>query len=488
MSVAIDAETPRSVAEPATPDLPPMTTDFDARIALGRTVRRVVPRSAHAEVGGVEDRPDPVGLLKEQEASRVPELIPIRYQRMMASAFTFYRGAALIMASDLARTPTTGLMVQLCGDAHLSNFGLFGTPERNLVFDINDFDETLPGPFEWDVKRLAASFEVASQANGLSAKKRREIVREVARSYRREMRHLAAAPILTAWYERMEADQALQLVDERRRSHHASKADVQHANPTVAKARSHTSALAYTKLVRTVDGQMVIQAQPPLITPIEDLAASGQTTGIEERLRDLIASYATTLPLTNHPIHDFSYAHAARKVVGVGSVGTRAWVVLLRGRNNDDPLMLQAKEAQASVLERFLSPSRFTSHAQRVVEGQRLMQSATDIFLGWQSATGFDGTPRDFYIRQLYDLKGSADVDNMNFNSFLVYADVCGQVLARAHARTGDRFAIAGYLGKGPSFDKAIADFASAYAQQNARDYAQFLKALKTGRLTGPHA
>jgi uncharacterized protein (DUF2252 family) len=384
-------------------------------------------------------------------------------------------------------TPTTGLTVQLCGDAHLSNFGLFGTPERNLVFDINDFDETLPGPFEWDVKRLAASFEVAGQANNLSAKKRRNVVKAVARSYREEMREVAAAPILTAWYERMDDEKALELVGQSRKTHHASKADVRRAKATLAKAQAHTSALAYSKLVEIVEGQMVIRAQPPLIIPIEDLTTEAHSmTETNQYVRDLIASYSSTLPRTNHPIRDFTYTHAARKVVGVGSVGTRAWVIVLRGRDNDDPLILQAKEAQASVLERFLAPSEFANHAQRVVEGQRLMQSSTDIFLGWQSATGIDGTPRDFYIRQLYDLKGSADVENMTYASFLIYAQVCGQALARAHARTGDRFAIAGYLGKGRSFDKAIADFASKYAEQNARDYSQFLKALKSGQLTAP--
>jgi uncharacterized protein (DUF2252 family) len=476
MSVAVDAEAQkmRATGGAAIPPIP--LTDFAARSARGRSLRSVVPLSAHAEWESPGDRPDPVGLLKEQEASRVAELIPIRYQRMMASAFTFYRGAALIMASDLSRTPTTALTVQLCGDAHLSNFGLFGTPERNLIFDINDFDETLPGPFEWDVKRLAASFEVAGQANALSATERRDVVRRVARSYRETMREVAAAPILTAWYERMDADKALKLVVESQKTHHASKSDVRRANATITKARDHTSILAYTKLVGIVDGQMVIQAQPPLIIPIESLTADTQTKAeTEQYVRDLIASYAKTLPLINHPIRDFTYAHAARKVVGVGSVGTRAWVILLRGRDNDDPLILQAKEAQASVLERFVAPSEYSSHAQRVVEGQRLMQSATDIFLGWQSAMDVDGTPRDFYLRQLYDLKGSADVDNMNFASFLIYAEVCGQALARAHA-------------KGTSFDSAIAAFASKYAKQNVRDYAQFLKALTDGRLNGPQS
>ncbi|WP_224760602.1 DUF2252 domain-containing protein [Salinibacterium sp. ZJ450] len=421
-------------------------------------------------------------LLEEQAVSRVPDLVPIRYGRMMVSPFTFYRGAALLMASDLASQPHTGLRVQLCGDAHLSNFGVFGTPERALVFDINDFDETLPGPFEWDVKRLAASFEIMARERKFSDKTRRAVVKACVRGYRQQMRKAAKANVLDSWYERIDSDEMMRRIRDQRTSDGLVAG---RASAALDKARTRDSLHATAKLVHEVDGQLRIVGDPPLIVPVEDLLTpGGPFEHIEETMTDLLNSYRSTLSRQKHPVEDFTYVHMARKVVGVGSVGTRAWIMLLVGRNNYDPLLLQAKEAQESVLERFLEPSEFANHGERVVRGQRLMQAASDIFLGWQRvASALDGTERDFYLRQLHDWKGSVDVDTIQKPGALLYAQLCGETLARAHARTGDRVQIAGYMGKGKGFDKAIAAYAEAYADQNAADFAAFTEAVRSGRL-----
>jgi uncharacterized protein (DUF2252 family) len=460
-------------------------SDFEARRARGREARKRTPRSLHAGWTPPSDRTDPVALLEEQAASRVPELVPIRYGRMLVSPFTFYRGAALLMASDLSTTPDSGMVTQICGDAHLSNFGVFGTPERTMVFDLNDFDETLPGPWEWDVKRLAASFEVGGRSAGFSPDECRDAACTAARSYREQMRKLAEEPVLDAWYERLDAKQLLKLV---RGEHHANRADkrqVKRAGALIEKARTKDSAAAFAKLAHVVDGQLRIQADPPLIEPIENLIPDADVRReAEDTMRRLLETYTGTLLIENHPIREFDYVHMARKVVGVGSVGTRAWVLLLRGRDDHDPLILQAKEAQESVLERFLGASTYASHGERVVAGQRLMQAASDIFLGWQDVEGYDGVTRDFYIRQLLDWKGSVDVDDIEPRGAKLYASLCGQTLARAHSRGGDRVAIAAYLGKSDRFDRAIADFASDYADQNERDYQAFVEAESTGRIT----
>ncbi|WP_243844365.1 DUF2252 domain-containing protein [Salinibacterium sp. ZJ454] len=421
-------------------------------------------------------------LLEEQAVSRVPDLVPIRYGRMMVSPFTFYRGAALLMASDLATQPHTGLRVQLCGDAHLSNFGVFGTPERALVFDINDFDETLPGPFEWDVKRLAASFEIMARERKFSDKTRRAVVKACVRGYRQQMRKAAKANVLDSWYERIDSDEMMRRIRDQRTGDGLVAG---RASAALDKARTRDSLHATAKLVHEVDGQLRIVGDPPLIVPVEDLLTpGGPFEHIEETMTDLLNSYRSTLSRQKHPVEDFTYVHMARKVVGVGSVGTRAWIMLLVGRNNYDPLLLQAKEAQESVLERFLEPSEFANHGERVVRGQRLMQAASDIFLGWQRvASALDGTERDFYLRQLHDWKGSVDVDTIQKPAALLYAELCGETLARAHARTGDRVQIAGYMGKGKGFDKAIAAYAEAYADQNAADFAAFTEAVRSGRL-----
>lgn len=460
---------------------------FHARAVAGRQARQRAPRSAHSTWTAGPGRQDPIAVFKEQGASRVPELIPIRHARMMVSPFTFFRGAAALMAMDLAGTPDSGITVQLCGDAHLSNFGLFASPERALIFDINDFDETLPGPWEWDVKRLAASFEVAGRHRGFSDARRKAIVAAVVRGYRDRMRFAATAPVLTAWYDRVDAGQVgawLHLQDKAKR---ANRKVLKRTENMIAKARTRDSLRAFAKLVEVSDGELRIKPDPPLVTPLADLTPPGREREANARtMAELLASYQTTLLQQNHPIKEFHFVDMARKVVGVGSVGTRAWIVLLCGRDNGDPLLLQAKEAQASVLERHLPASQYKNHGERVVRGQRLMQSASDIFLGWEEVESFDGQLRDFYIRQLQDWKGSADIETMTAPGALMYARLCGETLARAHARAGDRVAIAAYLGKSDRFDRSIARFAASYADQNEIDYAEFCRAIADGRLERP--
>ncbi|KAF2415749.1 hypothetical protein B2K11_18775 [Microbacterium sp. B35-30] len=467
------------------PVSPPAPSDFAGRAEFGREARRRTPRSSHEGWAPASDRMDPISLLEEQATTRVQDLVPIRHARMLVSPFTFYRGAALLMAADLAGSPTSGITTQICGDAHLSNFGVFGSPERTLIFDINDFDETLPGPWEWDLKRLAASFEVAGRDRGFDAAQRQEINLTVGRSYREQMHRAAEARVLDAWYDRLDADRLSDYIATEADAKHAEKF-VKRTDAALAKARTKDSTRALAKLVEVVDGELRIAADPPLIVPLEHLVAEGQTRAQQEEwMRDVLASYQTTLQQQNHPISDFTYVHMARKVVGVGSVGTRAWIVLLRGKDDSDPLLLQAKQAEASVLERFLPESVYDHHGERVVRGQRLMQAASDIFLGWRREPGVDGVERDFYLRQLHDWKGSADVDTMNASRARIYARLCGETLARGHARSGDRVAIASYLGHSDRFDHAIAQFASAYADQNDRDYATFAEAVASGRLPG---
>ena len=452
--------------------------------AQGRAARREAPRSSHAGWRPAADRPDPIALLEEQATSRVPELVPIRHGRMLVSPSTFYRGAAFIMAADLAGTPVSGFEVQLCGDAHLLNFGLFASPERQMLFDINDFDETLPGPWEWDVKRLAASFEVAGRDLGFSPSDRRDIVAAGVREYRDAMRRAAQMGALdagtrtsppTIWSPGSQAEV---------RARRLGKKEAKDAAGIVAKARSRVHARSLARLTREVDGRLRIVADPPLIVPIDDLVIPGTTReGIDDWMRSLVQSYRHSLATRHHPIEEFRYVDTARKVVGVGSVGTRAWIVLLLGRQRQAPLFLQAKQAQASVLERFAGRSEHANHGQRVVEGQRLMQAASDIFLGWLRFKALDGRVHDFYVRQLHDWKGSVDVESFRVPGATLYARLCGATLARAHARLGDRVAIAAYLGKGDAFERALADFSVAYADQNERDYDAFVKAVKAGRL-----
>jgi uncharacterized protein (DUF2252 family) len=449
--------------------------------ARGKTARAEVPRDSHAMFDPPPDRQDPIALLEEQGKSRVPELVPVRYGRMMVSPFTYYRGAALPMASDLAGTPVSGLAVQACGDAHLSNFGLFGSAERRLVFDVNDFDETLPGPWEWDVKRLAASLEVAARGNGYTGKQRREIVAAAVARYRQAMRSFAGMTNLAVWYTHVDMDQLRAEFDAQLRPQQR-KAVVK----GLAKARTRDSMEELAKLCHAVDGQPRIIADPPLLVPIEDLVPD-QTdrVALEGQFAGLIAKYRRTLETDRRFLLDqFRFADLARKVVGVGSVGTRCWIVLMLGRDDADPLFLQVKEAEASVLSRFVGASKYANQGQRVVAGQRLMQVSSDIFLGWQRVeVGLDGRQRDFYVRQLRDWKFSVDIETMVPHGMRLYGELCGWTLARAHARSGDRIAIAAYLGGSDVFDRAITEFAAAYADQNERDHEALVAAVKSGRI-----
>ncbi|HEX5974509.1 MAG TPA: DUF2252 domain-containing protein, partial [Rubrobacteraceae bacterium] len=434
----------------------------------GRVARGVVSRSTHGEWAPAPDRPDPVDLLEAQDRDRIPDLIPIRYSRMMASPFAFMRGSAIVMARDLASTPKTGIQAQLCGDAHLMNFGAYASPERALLFDLNDFDETLPGPWEWDVKRLAASFTVAGRENGFDATDCREAAQASVASYRQRMAEFSQMGELEVWYSRVSEEEVRGLLSD------ARKKTAKKLSKTVRKARSRDSLQALSKLTRVVDGRRIIDDDPPLLVRIPE------GDEIRAQVYAILESYKRTLQEDRrHLLDRYSFVDAARKVVGVGSVGTRAYVVLLEGRNQDDPLFLQVKEASASVLEGHVKSNSHEHHGHRVVAGQRLMQAASDIFLGWFRGTG----GRDFYWRQLKDMKGSANVEGMSPDELVIYAGLCGWTLARAHARSGDRVQIAGYLGKSERFDRAIAGFAQAYADQTERDHAALCAAVKSGRL-----
>jgi len=446
--------------------------------AAGKGSRRRTPRSSLGTWEAASDRAKPVETLKRQNKTRVAELVPIRHGRMSASAFTFYRGGAGIMAADLAAAPSTDLVVQLCGDAHLSNFGIFAAPDRRLIFDINDFDETHRGPFEWDVKRLAASFAIGGRDLGFNERDRRAAVMETVGEYRREMRRLATMRTIDVWYERLDVE-AL----ERYRSKVKAKA-AKNYDRNLAKAESKNSLRAFAKLTRSDDGELRINSDPPLITPVEEVFEGEKPDALLASFLELLDQYRKTLGReVRHLAEGYRYVHAARKVVGVGSVGTRAWIVLLLGRDSGDPLFLQVKEAEASVLEGFAGKSRFKQQGRRVVEGQRLMQAASDIFLGWLTGTGPDGVARDFYVRQLWDGKGSAEIEKMTPATMRVYGRLCGWTLAHAHARSGDRIAIASYLGKGKAFERAMCDFAEAYAEQNEGDFKEFEAAIEKGRL-----
>ncbi len=455
-------------------------TSVDERSAAGKAARKAVPRSEHAGWAPAADRRDPVEVITAEDEARVPELVPIRYGRMLASPFTFYRGAAAIMAMDLATTPDSGFRVQTCGDAHLSNFGVFGAPDRRLVFDLNDFDETLPAPWEWDVKRLAASFEIGARDRGFTKKEGREAVLDATRSYRQAMAEFAAKRNLDVWYARLDIEERFATLEALADKEQARKLEKQ-----VDKAKRKDSLRALERLSTEVDGHLRIEADPPLLVPIESLAPPDMRDDIEGPIVELLRSYRETLKEDRRRLFDrYQYVHLARKVVGVGSVGTRAWVVLLVGRDTGDPLFLQVKEAEASVLEPYAGASDYESHGERVVQGQWLMQAASDVLLGWlPRATGIDGKERDFYVRQLWDWKRSAEVETMAPDAFAIYAQLCGWTLARAHARSGDPIAIASYLGKGPKFDEAIAEFADAYADQTERDYAALKAAVDDGRI-----
>ena len=451
------------------------------RVARGKAARNEVPRASHAAYTPSTVRVDPLDVLEQQATTRVPELVPIRYGRMLVSPFTFYRGGAMIMAGDLAATPRSGFTVQCCGDAHLSNFGVFASPERRLVFDVNDFDETLPGPWEWDVKRLAASMLIAALNNDFTVKDQERIVLDTVRAYRTAMANFAGMTNLEVWYSHVEIEATLEAL----RAQLKPKM-VKRAGKALAKARTRDSMSAFSKLTQNVDGQIRFVDQSPLIVPIDKIVADRSRDELFEELHTLFRAYRATLEFDRRSLlEQYELVDFARKVVGVGSVGTRAWIGLLLGRDGQDPLILQMKEAEESVLEEYLGAGGFANHGERVVSGQRMMQAGSDIFLGWVHVdSAIDGKSRDFYGRQLKDWKGSAEIEQMVPKGLAAYGELCGSTLARAHARSGDRIAIAAYLGTGSTFDRAILEFSGAYAEQNARDYKHLTDAVAAGKIT----
>jgi uncharacterized protein (DUF2252 family) len=493
----------------------------DDRRAKGLEARDRAPLSGHTKWRPAAGRPDPVALLEKQDATREPDLVPVRHGRMMVSPFTFYRGAAAIMAADLAVTPVAGLAAQLCGDAHLSNFGAFASPERRLLFDLNDFDETLPGPFEYDVKRMAASFTIAARNNGFSPADTRAVTLASVTAYREAMAGFAQMGTMDIWYAHLDEDELragiraavsgsvrqektakkAEQADKRakapkkaeKRAARQEKADRQQekvakavqkrAEKQIAKAHTRDSLQALSKLGEQVDGRYRIVSQPPIVVPLRDLAAVYNLSADEIRrgIQDQFRAYRATLQDDRRKLLErFEFVDMARKVVGVGSVGTRAFIALLQGRDARDPLFLQVKEATASVLEPYVGKSRYKQHGERVVQGQRMMQAASDIYLGW--TVGLD-VRRNFYWRQLRDMKGSALVEAMVPLGLTYYAQICGWTLARAHARSGDPVAMAEYLGQTDAFDRSITGFSERYADQNERDYEEFVKAVSSGRL-----
>ena len=453
-----------------------MTADDGASARdAGRAARKSVPRSSHGEWSAATERRDPVELITSQNATRVQFLVPIRHWRMSQSPFAFYRGAAKVMAHDLATTPSTGIDVQICGDAHLSNFGVYGSPERDLVFDLNDFDETLPGPWEWDVKRLAASFAIAARHNEYSTRDERDLAQRSVAAYRQAMHAFASARYLDVWYAHLDVDDVYDAFRDQ-----LSKKERKHGEKFLRGARSKNNLHAFDKLAeQTADGYR-IASQPPLIVPLREIPHDEHPDAIAETIKGVFAAYLDSVP--DHIgvlLRRYRYRDMALKVVGVGSVGTRCWIVLLEGRDEHDPFFLQIKEADRSVLEDHLHDSNYFEHGRRVVEGQRLMQAASDSFLGWH--VGLDGT--HYYWRQFKDMKGSVEIDGATVRAARRYARLCGWTLARAHARSGDPATIAGYLGTGDNFDRAIAEFSVAHADQNERDYDAFMQAIDSGRI-----
>ena len=469
---AVPQQTTPERAVPQPPNAVPAAPEYlsvEQRRALGRQMRRSVSRRSHAAWKPPADRRDPVAVLQAQDASRLPDLIPVRYGRMLDSPFAFYRGAAAVMAMDLATLPRTALTVQLCGDAHLANFGVFGSPERELLFDINDFDETLQGPFEWDLKRLATSFVLAARANHFTASQSRSTALTAASAYRQAMRRFAEAGPLTPWYAHLTIDEVTSVID--------SSRDRARAAAWIRKTRSNTSIKELDSLTRLVDGRRVIADDPPLVVRLPDNA---ENAPLLANLRHGLHLYRHSLaPDRRHLFDRYRVVDFARKVVGVGSVATRAYMALLEGRDANDPLFLQIKEAQPSVLSDYLGKGGYQQHGERVVVGQRWMQAASDIFLGWFHAD--DGL--DFYVRQLKDLKGSVPFESVDPSGLVLYARVCGGTLARAHARSGDSDQLAGYLGNSDTFDQALADFAEAYADQTEHDHRRLQAAHTSGRI-----
>jgi uncharacterized protein (DUF2252 family) len=473
----LTVERPTPEPEKAAPHGPQPAPE--ERRAAGKALRASAPLDGIAAFSRAPGSPDAVTLLEEQAADRLPELVPIRYGRMLQSPFAFYRGAARVMAADMDAAARSGLTVQLCGDAHVSNFGLFGSPERRLVFDANDFDETIPGPFELDLQRLVASLVVAAREKGMRRKERRALAVAAGRRYREAMAGFAADRDIEVWYSRIDADELQR--DLAPQLHGGARKRMAQA---LEKARSRDTLQAFGKLTQVLDGRLRIKAEPPLIVPLRDLLPETEEYDMVSSFRALIRPYRATLPSDRRTLLErYSFVDMARKVVGVGSVGTRCWVVLLTGRDADDPLLLQIKEAGQSVHAEFLGRSAYTNQGHRVVAGQRLMQQASDIFLGWQRATGIDGVQRDFYFRQLRDWKGSMDLAELRPEGLGIYGQLSAWCLARAHARSGDRIAIAAYLGSSPAFENALADFGETYADVTEEDHRRLAEAAATGRI-----
>jgi len=462
---------------PSTAEKRAMHPGREQSIADGKAARVRAPRASQRDFEPAASR-DPVGLLLAQAVSRIPELVPVRHGRMLLSPFTFYRGAALPMAADLAATSATGLRVQLCGDAHLSNFGAFGSPERRVVFDVNDFDETLPGPFEWDVKRLVASLVVAGRGNGFTSGQTSRVALAAAATYRVAMHELAAMSTMDVWYARLDVEDAITQFKAQ-----LKRGALRRSESALARARARDSTQAVAKLTRVISGRREIISDPPLIVPVEELAPELNVDTSYAALRALVSQYGRTLPPDRrHLLERFTLTRLARKVVGVGSVGTQSWILLMEADDGSGWLLLQAKQAQRSVLAGYAGESQYDNQGERVVSGQRLMQASSDIFLGWQEATGPDGTRTDYYVRQLRDWKYSAPIEEMDPATMATYGRLCGWTLARAHARSGDRIAIAAYLGYSDKFDQAVADFGATYADQTERDHAALAEAVTSGR------
>jgi len=457
---------------------PSSSPSYADRVAAGRAARKRLTRAGLGAWSAAPARPDPVLLLTRQGETRIPELLPIRYGRMLASPFAFFRGSAAIIAGDLAAAPATGLEVQLCGDAHLGNFGTYAGPDRRLVFDLNDFDETLRGPFEWDVKRLVASIEVLGRDRQLGPDARRRAVLAAAQGYREAMQRFAAMRTLDVWYARIDVEEIRAVVERRG----AAAQELRRLDRHISRAHARDSLRAITKLTEVVDGSRRFRHEPPLLVPLERLVAPEEQERTIQLLRGYLRRYRSALPPAARVVLDrFRLVDVARKVVGVGSVGLRAWVVLLVGRDDGDPLVLQVKEAQPSVLQPHTGHPADRQHGRRVVEGQKLMQAASDVLLGWIAGTAPDGAKRDFYVRQLWDRKGSIDFDAMTSRRLRAYAGLCGLALARAHARSGDPVALAGYLGGGDAFERAMAGFAAVYADVTAADHAMLARAAARG-------
>ena len=453
--------------------------DASGRAAAGTELRGRFPLADHAAWQFSPDRRDVIGLLEQQNTIRLQSLIPLRFSRMAVSPFTFYRGAAAIMANDLARTPVTGIPVQCIGDAHIGNFGIFYSPSKRLMFDVNDFDETTIGPWEWDIKRLAVSVEIAGRTLGLKESQCRQAVHRCVRHYRESIRDFASRGFLDTWYTHIDLEDRL---DELEKSTKARPSRTLHG--AISKAKAKDSRKAADRLTYVDNGRLRFRSDPPELVQINDLPGYDDVDALRGRLDMLLDTYRDSLYADRrHVLDQYHFEDIARKVVGVGSVGTRCWVGAFVGRDLSDPLILQMKEAVASVLAPYVGNAPYPTHGERVVQGQKLVQSTADILLGWAQFIASDGRPRDYYVRQLWNGKGSINLDTLHADSLSNLGALCAWCLAHAHARSGDSVAIGAYLGQGEEFDDALVAFSAAYADQNEDDFALFTRLIKSGEL-----